>query len=178
MERARDAVREMITRNLTRDIRILIRAVTYYLPQGFTLEPEDSRTEGHSITYRAYPAEEVYLVGGMVVTNWSPYRDKIWQFKIPEGRKPLHLFENGWRVQMARTPKLATITYWDRCLGARKTPCAIATGTSILRVGTSPTARSSDSQPCRGNRDLRKRDPVQRSAVGSRSSALLPQGGT
>jgi len=105
LERARQAVREVISQNLTRDVRVVLRGGTYYLPEGFLLGPEDSGTADHSITYEAYPAEEVHLIGGMPIRNWSRYKGRIWQCEIPGGKEPLQLFENGWRVQMARTPK-------------------------------------------------------------------------
>jgi len=105
LDRARDEVRKVIAGNLTRDVKVLIREGTYYLPSGFALGPEDSGTEEHSITYAAYPAERAYLVGGMRLTNWTAYREAIWQAPIPNNTQPLQVFENGRRMELARKPE-------------------------------------------------------------------------
>ncbi|TLN00624.1 hypothetical protein FDZ71_14260, partial [bacterium] len=105
LERARDEVRKLIAGNLTKDVKVLVREGTYYIPNGFTLGPEDSGTEEHSITYAAYPAERAYLVGGMRLTNWTAYREGIWQAPIPNNTQPLQVFENGRRMELARKPE-------------------------------------------------------------------------
>ena len=107
LTRARDEVRKVVSQNLTEDIRVLIREGTYYLPDGLTLGSEDSGTEEHSITYSAYPDEEVYLVGGTRLTGWTSYEGEIWQAPIPAEVDPLQLFENGQRMELARIPKTA-----------------------------------------------------------------------
>ncbi len=107
LQRARDEVRRIVAENLTKDVRVLVRGGTYYLPEGFALGPEDSGTEEHSITYAAYPAETPSLVGGLRLTDWAPHQHGIWRAPIPNGTKPLQVFENGRRMELARKPE------WD-----------------------------------------------------------------
>lgn len=121
LSRARDEVRKLIAGNLTRDVRVLIREGSYYLRNGFTLGPEDSGTEEHSVTYAAYPAERVYLIGGVTLTSWAPYKNGIWQAPIPNGTSPLQVFENGRRMELARTPELGYFRIVAPVKGQEKT---------------------------------------------------------
>ena len=102
--RARDAVRELVRAGLDHDVAVYLRGGTYYLRESLLLEPEDSGTAEHAITYAAYPNEEVWLVGGVPLTGWRVYRDAIQVAAIPEGIEPRQLFENGQRVDLARAP--------------------------------------------------------------------------
>lgn len=104
LERARDAVRELIDAGLDKNVKVYLRGGTYYLPEGITFGPKDSGTETYGITYAAYPGEAPVLMGGVPVTVWEPYRGEIVQAAIPEGFEPRQVFENGERLDLARTP--------------------------------------------------------------------------
>ena len=111
LERARDAVRQIKQSDgLTKPITVLIRGGKYYLTDTFALRAEDSGTQDCPITYTAYPGEEPILSGGRRLTNWKPYKDKIWQCAVPKAKggkwKFRQLFCNGRRMTRARFPNI------------------------------------------------------------------------
>ena len=105
IQRARVAIRSQIAAGLNRNICVVIRGGTYYLPEGITFGPEDSGTVEHSITYTAYPGEKAHLIGGLPITGWKVYKGDIQVARIPDDTKPSQLFANGQRLTMARIPK-------------------------------------------------------------------------
>lgn len=105
LQRAQQAVRDRIRRGLTGDVTVLIRAGVYFLPQGLTFTPEDSGTDEHRVTWAAYPGEHPELIGGVRLTDWQPWREGIWQARLPDGARPAQVFENGVRMALARAPK-------------------------------------------------------------------------
>jgi len=102
--RARDAVRQLIARGLEADVRVVVRAGTYYLPDGLTFSPEDSGTREFSVTYAACPGEVPILIGGVRLTGWRRHKEHIFVADIPEGATPGQLFEDGRRMPLARAP--------------------------------------------------------------------------
>ena len=104
LARARDAVRKRMAAGLTRDVRVLLRGGTYYVPEGVAFGPEDSGTAEHAVTYAAYPGEVPVLVGGVRLTDWTRHEGAVWRAPIPNGIEPTQLFENGRRLALARTP--------------------------------------------------------------------------
>jgi len=61
LERAREEARRLKAHG---PVTVWIRAGTYSLPNGFTLGAADSGTEAAPAVYRAFPNEEVRLLGG------------------------------------------------------------------------------------------------------------------
>lgn len=61
LEKARDTIRQSPGAG---GITVYIRQGRYFRDQSFTLGKEDSGQSGQPITYRAYPGEEVRLIGG------------------------------------------------------------------------------------------------------------------
>jgi hypothetical protein len=104
IQHARDAVRKLIKTDLNTDVVVLIRSGAYYLNESLTFGPEDSGTEEHSITYMAYPGETVSVVGGIEIKEWKHNKGEIQEASIPEGVTPKQVFENGMRLNLARTP--------------------------------------------------------------------------
>ncbi|HUT36444.1 MAG TPA: right-handed parallel beta-helix repeat-containing protein [Planctomycetota bacterium] len=104
LARARDAVRQLVAAGLAKDVKVLLRGGTHYLPQGIAFGPEDSGTAEHRVAYAAWPGEAPLLVGGVAVTGWTKHAESIWQAAIPEGIQPTQLFENGERLALARAP--------------------------------------------------------------------------
>jgi len=74
LERARDAIRALKRKGPLPQggVTVWIRGGIYLRDKTFTLTEEDSGTAGAPIVYRAYPKEEVRLLGGKPVTNWQP----------------------------------------------------------------------------------------------------------
>ena len=107
---ARDEVRRRIQIGLTANLTVLIRGGTYELNQPLQFGPEDSGTKEHSITYAAYPGEEVIISGGRTITNWQRGDGSIWTAEISdvkEGKWYFRaLFVNGQRARRARRPNI------------------------------------------------------------------------
>ncbi len=68
LEKARDTIRQSKARaSATGGLTVYIRHGSYFRTQLFTLTEQDSGMSGKTITYRAYPGEEVRLIGGREV---------------------------------------------------------------------------------------------------------------
>jgi len=104
IQHARDEVRKMVKQGLNADIVVLIRGGNYYLNESLIFGIEDSGTDEYSITYMAYPGENVSIVGGTEIKGWKNYKGEIWEADIPEGVTPKQVFENGMRLSLARSP--------------------------------------------------------------------------
>lgn len=75
LEKARDTIRQSKTEALAAgSVTVYIRQGSYFRAQSFSLTEQDSGGQGKAITYRAYPGEEVRLIGGRAVsaTAFSP----------------------------------------------------------------------------------------------------------
>ncbi len=72
LEAARDAVRRS---DHSEETIVWLRAGTYEQSMPFVLTAGDSGRPGKAVTYRAYPNEEVRLVGGRQVNHWQPVTD-------------------------------------------------------------------------------------------------------
>ncbi len=121
LTRARDAVGKLAAAGLTRDVRVLLRGGTYYVPDGVTFGPEDSGTAEHAVTYAAYPGEVPVLIGGVRITGWTRHDGGLWQATIPQGIVPNQLFENGRRLTLAREPNEGYFTTESAVAGKPKT---------------------------------------------------------
>ena len=84
IEAARDAVRES-DRNQKRTV--WLRASVYELDKPLVLTTEDSGSPGKPVVYRAWPGEEVRIVGGKQTVGWRPVTDKaILRRLVPKAR--------------------------------------------------------------------------------------------
>jgi hypothetical protein len=91
LEKARDTIRQLKARILTAGgIAVNLRHGSYFRTQSFTLTDQDSGEQGKPITYRAYPGEEVRLIGGYAVpaSAFSPVTpaDAAWTRLDPSAR--------------------------------------------------------------------------------------------
>ncbi|MBE0534177.1 MAG: right-handed parallel beta-helix repeat-containing protein [Phycisphaerae bacterium] len=117
LQRARDEVRLSKAASPTRDVHVILRGGTYYLPEGIALGPEDSGTEGQKIIYVAYPDEVPVLIGGVRLGGIRPYKDGVYVADLPAGCKGRQLFENNVRMTPARSPN-AGYFYLEKGLNA------------------------------------------------------------
>ncbi len=106
--RARDLVRQRIAAGLKADLVVLLRGGTHRVEQPLVFNPEDSGTEGHRITYAAWPGERVVLSGARAITGWRRGSGPVWNVELPEVRAGRwhfrQLFVNGRRAVRARFP--------------------------------------------------------------------------
>ena len=73
LEAARDAARKS---DHNQKIIVWLRAGVYERRKPFKLTAEDSGSLGKPVIYRAWPGEEVRIVGGKLVRGWKPVTDE------------------------------------------------------------------------------------------------------
>jgi Right handed beta helix region len=84
LEAARDAVRKA---DHTQKITVWLRAGVYERKAPFELTTRDSGADGNAVIYRAWPDEEVRIVGGKRITGWKPVTDQaILDRLVPDAR--------------------------------------------------------------------------------------------
>ncbi len=84
LEAARDAIRRSDNRQGT---TIWLRVGIHERTAPLQLTAEDSGAPGKAIAYRAWPDEEVRIVGGKVLDGWKPVtNDAILRRLVPEAR--------------------------------------------------------------------------------------------
>jgi len=108
MERAHDAVRDVIARGLTENITVYLRGGTYRIAEPLIFDYRDSGTGEFSITYAAYPGEKPVISGGRIITGWQQNMDGTWRTTIDQVKTGAWLFRelfvNGRRAVRARHP--------------------------------------------------------------------------
>ena len=102
--KARDVVKS-INKQMTGDIIINLRGGTYELPSVFTLNSDDSGTNGYSIIYKAYRSEVPIISGGKSVGPWVLYDSvkNIYKTKVDTIQNSRQLYVNGVRAVRARS---------------------------------------------------------------------------
>ncbi len=84
LEATRDAVRKS---DRGGEIVVWLRAGVYERPGPFELTAQDSGRSGKPVTYRAYPDEEVRIIGGRQVDDRRPVTDEATLSRlVPEAR--------------------------------------------------------------------------------------------
>ncbi len=104
LTRARKAVRELVAGGIERDVKVLIHAGTYLLPDGLVMDARDSGTDEHPVTWAAYRGASVRLVGGVLVKAWRKWKGDVLVADTPRGTEPNQLFEGDERMTLARAP--------------------------------------------------------------------------
>ena len=85
IERARNAVRDIIAQGMTSDVAVILRGGIYYLSETLTFDDRDSGNNGYNVIYTNYPGEEPILDGGIPITNWEQYSGNIYMADVGEG---------------------------------------------------------------------------------------------
>jgi hypothetical protein len=84
LEAVRDAVRKA---DHSQKMTIWLRAGVYERRAPFELTAQDSGTNGNPVIYRAWPGEEVRIVGGKRITGWEPVTDQaVLNRLVPDAR--------------------------------------------------------------------------------------------
>ena len=116
LEKARDAARAA---RKTEPVTIVLRGGTYWLPQTFTLGPEDSNT-----TFEAYKYEAPILSGGRLITDWKETAPGRWETTVKEVAEGKWYFEqlfiNDQRRFRATLPKNGYFTVFRGIQSARQ----------------------------------------------------------
>ena len=109
LERARDEIRRLKReKSLLESVTVHVRSGTYFLDRTFELFSEDSGTAAAPIVYLGDGPARPLLVGGKLVTGFTPYKDKILVADVAsQGLKGVafrQLFFDGRRQILARYP--------------------------------------------------------------------------
>ena len=84
LEAARDAVRKS---DHEQGVTVWLRAGVHERTSLFNLTAEDSGSPDKPVVYRAWPGEEVRIVGGKLVNGWKPVTDEtVLRRLVPEAR--------------------------------------------------------------------------------------------
>lgn len=78
LQRAQQAVRQ-------KPGTVFLRGGTYYLPATLVFTAQDSGTKDAPVVFQAYQNEQPVVSGGVKLEelDWQPYRDGIFQTKVP-----------------------------------------------------------------------------------------------
>ena len=89
LQRARDEIRKIKNkRGLPKGgVTVEIRGGVYELASPWTLTAEDSGAADAPIVYRARKGDDVQLVGGRVITGWSPVTDPAVLVRLEESAR-------------------------------------------------------------------------------------------
>ena len=105
IQKAMLAVQEYRKNNDITQISVILRGGTYYLPNGLMFRAADGGSKKCKVIYKNYAGESPVLIGGVKLQEWQKYKDGIYVSNFPENKSGYELFENGTRMQKARTPK-------------------------------------------------------------------------
>ncbi len=101
---ARDVVAQ-VNGAMTEDITVYLRGGTYALTSPLVFDEGDSGTNGHKVTYKAFPGETPVISGGQVVTGWSIHDAGKNIYKASVGSLEFRqIYVNGTRAVRARYP--------------------------------------------------------------------------
>lgn len=105
IEQAQQVVREKMSNEPDRDIRVLLNGGSYFLNKTLIFDDLNSGQAQASVTYEGIAGEEVILSGGKEYSGWIE-KDGIWQLKINDLESIEQLYVNGDRSVRARIPNL------------------------------------------------------------------------
>lgn len=115
LNRARLAVRELLSSRSDRDIVVLLRGGVYPLQRTVVFSREDSAPAGHTVTYAACPGEKPVLTSGLPLRQWQRVREvvpgqtpetsgRLWSTIVPAELKEVSvLFDGDRRLPRARS---------------------------------------------------------------------------
>ena len=104
LSEARSVV-ESVNAAMTGDIVVYLMGGTYRLSSTFTLGPQDSGTNGHTIYWEAYPGQSPVIDGSQQVTGWSQYNSglNIWRAPVAAGTQARDLWVDGVRASLPKS---------------------------------------------------------------------------
>ncbi|MET7452135.1 RICIN domain-containing protein [Streptomyces sp. NPDC005574] len=127
LQHARDVVRT-VNKNMTGDINVYLRGGSYPVNSTIDFTSADSGTNGHRVTYAAYPGEKPVLDGGVKVTGWTRHSGNIWKAPLDRDDKLRALYVNGKRAQMASKTINSAGCYGSYSITAGQAPWAWESG--------------------------------------------------
>lgn len=106
LTRARDAIRQLKRINPDRDFTVVLLGGVYRLNETVVFSLSDSASNGHTITYTAYPGETPVIGSGVPVTKWEKVTDdipglpeeargKVWMAPLPQELESIKTLYDG-----------------------------------------------------------------------------------
>ncbi len=102
IKRAQEKVREL-NDDMTGDINVYLREGVYRQTETLEFTEEDSGTNGYYVNYKGYKNEKAKISGGIEVTGWSEYNNKIWKAKVEGIKYAPQLYVNERRARRAQS---------------------------------------------------------------------------
>lgn len=104
LDRAQQAVRSC-NDEMNGDIVVYLREGTYTLQSTWTLNEEDSGTNGYTVRWSAYPGEEPVVSGGRTIAGWTLHdaANGIYKAEVGGDFASRQLFIDGVRATRARS---------------------------------------------------------------------------
>ncbi len=104
IEAAQEKARTALAKNPKQNVTVYIKEGKYYLDRPLEFDSRDSAALGYAVKYTNYNDQNVRIIGGKPVTNWTHWKDGIYKAKVEPGKKFGVLFENeSWAI-LARIP--------------------------------------------------------------------------
>ncbi len=130
---AQEAVRR-IDGNMHADIDVLLEGGTYDLTGPLSFGPQDSGTNGYTVTYGAAPGAHPVLSGAVAVTGWHEVDETsdIWAAPVAPGFDTTQLYVDG--RQVPRSSGLPSATYIQSTTGFTTTSPVLANWTNVSNV--------------------------------------------
>ncbi len=99
---------EQLDRGMKADIDVDLAGGTYRVPDGFTLGPADSGSNGYDVVWQALPGQSPVISGAERVTGFTRYNAglDIWRAPVSAAEAAAggqQLFVDGQRAQLARS---------------------------------------------------------------------------
>ncbi|MBU0607860.1 MAG: right-handed parallel beta-helix repeat-containing protein, partial [Armatimonadetes bacterium] len=151
---ARDAVRAWKKRGGGRSeaVTVWLHGGTYRLASPVVFTPQDSGNAEFPVTYSARPGEHAIISGGVPITGWRKYDDRVWVAEVPWARERpeafTQLFVNGVRRPRARTPNEGTCAYTQRLRMKGSGESSTCVGLTFGDGDLQPWASSEDAVIC------------------------------
>lgn len=105
LDQAQQVVREKMSSDPGKDIRVLINGGEYFLNESLVFDEFNSGSELASLSYEGLPGQEVILSGGKEYSGWIE-NNGIWQVEINDQESIEQLYVNGERSVRARIPNV------------------------------------------------------------------------
>ena len=85
IQRAQQEVKKLKEKGMPAGgIVVYLRGGRYFLQEGLLFGKDDSGTETAPVVYRGYPGEQVRIIGGKQITNFTPLTDEAILKRLPE----------------------------------------------------------------------------------------------
>lgn len=105
---AQGAVRKLVKAGLSNDVVVFVHEGIYPIFKSLQFDQRDRGSDNYTVTWCAWPGDQVVISGGVPVVGWARKSDKLWVADIPVQKsgnpKIRNLYCDGKRLQRSRFP--------------------------------------------------------------------------